>query len=431
MSRLSKLLPASFKGISFFVRDEVMSEGGRRVILHDYPNSSQRYVEDLGQLPQKFTVTAFVTGDDFLNRAEQLEKALQEQGPGKLSMPTFGLLTVYAMPYRKDASQRDIGEIRFELAFTVGKSISGPAQAPDTQETVYQLGDEARQAIGDALESAWIEPTQSSNAIVAQYDLDQATIANESLLTSVDNVSDINTIINFTALNKPTIIRSSSFLRETFVDDLWQKTSVGLSNGAGLSTLLGLTSFGTKLTLSLAEIRSADIAGTSAEATATEIPLWPETTGERVTRNKNRLTLINTARICALVSSYEQAAARTYQTDTEIDETRNNLENEHERLMRIDTENRELVQSQSAVRRAVENLRLAALNVLDDKDQSAYTLTDFYLNAPESSFVLSYMLYAEDFTTVEDVTDQAIILRGLNPDLAADKLTGTVTVLQK
>lgn len=431
MSRLTQLLPASFKGISFFVRDEVMTEGGRRVILHDYPNSSQRYVEDLGQLPQKFTVTAFVTGDDFLNRAGQLEKALQEQGPGKLSMPTFGILTVYAMPYRKDASQRDIGEIRFELAFTLGKSISGPSRTSNTQETVYQLGDEARQAVGNALESAWIEPAQSSNALVSQYDLEQATKANESLLTAVDNVSDIETIVNFVKLNGPTIIRTASFLREIFVDGLWQDTSIGLSSGAGLSTLLGLTRFGTKLTLSLAEIRSADIAGTSAEATATEIPLWPETTGGRVTRNKNRLTLINTARICALISSYEQAAARSYQTDSEIDETRIYLENEHERLMRIDTENRDLIQSESAVRRAVENLRLAALNVLDDKDQSTYTLTEFYLNAPASSFVLSYTLYAEDFTTAEEVNDRAIILRGLNQDQAADKLTGTVTVLQK
>lgn len=429
MSRLSNLLPASFKGIPFFVRNEIQTEAGRRVILHDYPNSSTRYVEDLGQMPPKFSVTAFVTGPDFLNRSDQLERALQEQGAGKLSMPTFGVVTVFALPYRKDASQTAVGEIRFELSFAAGRAISGPIRAPGTIEKVYKRGDTARNELGNALERKWTEPTETSNVLTAIFDLKQMAKSIESLNTVINNTADINTLLGFMDINAPSIVRDANYLKFQ-VTQLWQTVSLGLSGGAGLTTLLGLTRFGSLLTLSLSDIRSADISGTSTDAMETEIPLWPPTTAGRIIRDDNRLELVNTHRVNALICAYEQAADGSYQTDAELDAARLALENEHERLMRDDTENRDLVQSQAEVRRAVEDLRLAAIDVLDQKDQSTFTLTTMSLNAPLSCFQLAYALYAEQFTESGQVSDQAIILRGLNPLQPSDKMVGEISVLQ-
>lgn len=429
MSRLTGLLPASFKSVAFYVRSEVLTEGGRRIILHDYPNSSERYVEDLGELPPKFTVTAFVTGPSFQNNADRLEKILQEKGAGDLVMPNFGRIKVFALPYRKDASQTSVGEIRFELSFVAGKAISGPIRAPVTVETVYRHGDTARQAIGDAMEEKWTEPSITDNVITAIYDLEECAKSTDKLLSSLNNVADVNAINELIGFNAPSIVRSAVYIKSVFVDRLWQTISVGLSGGSGLASLIGLTSFGNALSLSLSDIRSASVSASSTTA-STDVPLWSATTAGRVIRNDNRLTLINTHRVNALICAYEQAADKSYQTDTELDSVRLSLENEHQRLMRVDTENRDLVQSQSAVRRAVEDLRLATLSVMDSKEQSAYSLTTLSLNVPKTAYVLTYDLYAEDFESSDDLNAQTITIRGLNPTQPADKLSGDVTVLQ-
>jgi hypothetical protein len=211
--------------------------------------------------------------------------------------------------------------------------------------------------------------------------------------------------------------------------DLWQTVSVGLSGGQGVSALLDLTTFGSELSLSLSDIKNASIL-TTTNTDSFDIPLWEETTAVRKQRNQNRLSIVNAGRIAALVCAYEQAADTTYSTDVEIEETRFNLETANQRLMRVDTSDKTLIQSQPDVRRAIEDVRLAALQVLDDKEQSVFSLSTIINKAPVGSFSEAYILYAEDLETSEDVTSRAIEVRALNPTQAADKLVGEVTVLQ-
>lgn len=214
---------------------------------------------------------------------------------------------------------------------------------------------------------------------------------------------------------------------------LWRTISVGLKGGKGLDAVLALTRFGSQLSLSLSDIKRATIEddqAITAQQEQTQVPLWPATTGGRVKRNKNRLNLINAGRVAALTNAYEAAAAKEYQTDTEIEESRELLESEHERLMKIDTEDRDLLQSDSSIRAAMEKVRLASLSVLDDKEQSAYSLATIEVASPVSAFALSYQLYAEQQKTSEDVTNSGVVLRDLNPLLIADKLKNNITVLQ-
>jgi len=429
MTRLKQLLPASWKGIPFFIRSEMLTEGGRRIVLHDYPNSSERFVEDLGELPPKFSVTAFVTGDDFIDRAAQLERALKEPGKGRLSMPTFGARPLFALPYKKDASQKDVGEIRFDLEFVSGRAVSGPSAAPKTVQTVYAQGDTARIQIAIALGDLWVDPTDTLNVLAAQFDLKQFTAAIDMIVAVVNNPGDITRIVDLIEVNTASIVRSSSVLSTSFIGQLWQTVSVGLSDGAGISLLTDLTQFGSQLSLSLSDIKNASIPET-VDSDGEGIPLWSPTTALRVERNLNRLSLINSGRVSALVSAYEQAADAAYRTDVEIDETRLTLETEHQRLMRVDTEDKTLIQSRSGVRRAVENIRLSALDVLDQKEQSTFSLTTIKNATAMSAFTMAYDLYAEQLTTSDDLTIRGLELRALNPSQPADKLSGDVTVLQ-
>lgn len=429
MTRLNDLLQASFKGVTFFIRSENMTEGGRRIVLHDYPNSSERYIEDLGQLPEKFSLSAFVSGPNFLNNSDRLERALQEKGKGDLYLPNFGKKTVFALPYRKDATQISVGEISFELSFAIGKVISGPIRAANTTETVYSKGDTLRSIIGRVLNSKWTVPTQTDNAQTAIYDLKQVVSAIDLLKTRLTNIADIESLSNYINLNAPTIVRSKDDMQRVLMTQLWQTVSIGLTGGSGLAALIELTNFGSELSLSLADIRSASTVATPA-AESTQVPLWSETTGGRIIRNSNRLAIVNASRLSALAGAYEQAADTTYDNDQQLDETRKAIENEHKRLMNDDTQNVTFIQSDPEVRFAMEDLRLAALEVLDQKEQSIFTLTTIRKNAPVSSFVLSYNLYAENFETSDQVTDRAVSLRNLNPSQPSDKLNNDLTVLQ-
>jgi prophage DNA circulation protein len=428
MSRLTGLLPASWKGITFLVKNEVLAEGGRRIVLHDYPNSSTRFVEDQGELPPKFSITAFVTGADFIDRAAQLERALREKGKGSLSMPTFGKRILFAMPYKKDASQTAVGEIRFELSFVAGTARSGPIICRPSSETVYAQGDDARQAINTSVDDLWQVPSNSPNVLSAEFDLQEMTSAVRKITSATNNAGDINTLADLIDQNTPNIVRDSGDMASAIVD-LWQSVSVGLTGGAGLSQLLELTSFGSQLSLSLSDIKNANTPDTE-DSDSDEIPLWAATTASRIKRNQNRLSTVNACRVAALVSAYEQAADATYGTDNEIEETRLNLEVAHQRLMRVDTSDKTLIQSQPGVRASVELIRLTALRVLDEKEQSAFELTTITNNVQISSFVQGYTLYAESFTTSEDATTKGLEIRALNPTLPADKLIGETTVLQ-
>ena len=427
-SRLKNLLPALIEGIPVYVKNEIVPEAGRRIILHDYPNSDTRYVEDQGKLPPKFSMSVYVSGADFQNRAEQVERVLNQEGKISVSMPTFGVKSLFAMPYRKDASQREVGEIRFECEFVDGTTLAGPAVAPATAQTVYALGDTARESVEVSLADLWSVPDVTSNVLGAEFDLNQLTESINTVRASVNNVGDISGIQDFIEENTPTLVRDAVELSDAFVG-LWQSISVGLEDGKSISELIELTKYGSGLTLSLSDIKNA----TTDEQVSTDsytIPLWPETTAIRIKRNLNRLSLVNGARMCALITAYEQASAATYKTDTDIEETRQSLEDATHRLMVVDTENKLLIQSQPEVRSAVKDLRLAALAVLEKKEQSAYSLTTIENQTAIGSFCESYLLYGEEFSTAEAVTTRAIEIRELNPLMPVDKLQGTTTVFQ-
>ena len=433
MNRLKQLLPAEFKKVPFLVRNEIMTEAGRRIVLHDYPNSNKRFVEDLGQIPKKFSVTAFVSGNDFMDKANKLEAALKEKGSGILFIPTFGSAEVYALPYKKDAAQSEVGEIKFELSFVAGTAFPGPQYGDETKESVYAKGQIVRQQSATFLESLWISPKETIQALSAQYDLEKYASAIGGLVTAIDVPTDLEGTIDLILLNSHTLVRDGGLLADTWVRDLWQAASVGLEGGKAISELLVLAGWGNAEDLGLSEVFGArypplfvpNPAGT------VEIPLWPTTTTQRIKRNENRLNLINTGRLNALTIAYEQSADKEYQTDLEIDETRADLESVHEIIMRDDTDDRSLIQSQPEVRQSVESLRLAALNVLDQKEQATFILTQIDNQVQISSFAEAYQLYAEDLKISQDITDRAIIIRDLNPSMASDKLIGNTTVIQQ
>ena len=94
------LLPASFRGAPFAVlRND--SQGGRRIALHQYPGRDEPWAEDMGRAPRRFRFSGFIVDNDviFSGVPVQLQRALliaalEAKGPGLLTHPTLGVMSV-------------------------------------------------------------------------------------------------------------------------------------------------------------------------------------------------------------------------------------------------------------------------------------------------------------------------------------------------
>lgn len=78
------LRPASFRGVRFHVDSRGFSTG-RRIHNHEYPKRDQNYPEDMGRATRRWSVDAYVIGDDYMARRDALIRACEQAGPGQYS----------------------------------------------------------------------------------------------------------------------------------------------------------------------------------------------------------------------------------------------------------------------------------------------------------------------------------------------------------
>lgn len=81
MTWRKSLRPASFRGVRFHVHDRTL-ESGRAIHNHEFPKRDTNYPEDMGKKTRSFQVDAYVIGDDYMGRRDQLFAACERIGPG-------------------------------------------------------------------------------------------------------------------------------------------------------------------------------------------------------------------------------------------------------------------------------------------------------------------------------------------------------------
>lgn len=436
--RTERLFPASFRGVEFLARVESQPEAGRKSVLHEYPNSDQRFVEDLGQVVPVFTMDAFVSGDLWRNIASDLEKELNTAGSGKLVMPTFGSRTVYPLPYTKDASQQSVGIISYRLTFAIGNPAAAPEESIPDEQLVFIVGDRSRGLLATLFAAAFAAPALINNAIVAVQDLQNGL---DSMLEDLERVITLEFLTDFTKQIKDLgnkvaklVTTPVDFAKEMIQGDepgvgLWQTTSEGFGTGGNIDASLLFTEFGEQL-LESTEIEGAAIVETVGDETSSNTPYWPEDTQERIDRNENRRTFVRMIRLNALIVSYEQLAAATYNTTDEINKARVKVETAYKAIMLDGAEDKDAIQAENQMKILIESLRSNALAVLQQKEQEVFGLTELDYGYPISRFVLAYNLYGEQFTNDELLTERSEIIRGLNPDKNGTEMKGILTVLE-
>lgn len=115
------LKKGSFRNVPFYWESSSGS-GGRKTVLFDFPNSDTRLSQDLGQIPDKFSLNVYTvgTGSDYYANRDALRDALNKAGAGELVHPTIGLLNVaITEPYTFDESLQELGKCHFSISFAV------------------------------------------------------------------------------------------------------------------------------------------------------------------------------------------------------------------------------------------------------------------------------------------------------------------------
>jgi prophage DNA circulation protein len=159
-----QLQPGSWRGVGF-VLDAAPTKAGRRVALHEYPYRDTIWPEDLGKLPRRFQVSAFLVGDDCYQQKKRMIAACEQAGAGTLVHPTLGSVQCVLMDFTT-TDRRDRGryvEVEFEFIDASTATLSPAASAATgnaVKSMATSLNTVASTALGQNL--AGLRPTPTA-----------------------------------------------------------------------------------------------------------------------------------------------------------------------------------------------------------------------------------------------------------------------------
>lgn len=145
MSWKDLLRKASFRGISFLVSSSDL-ESGRRIVDYEYPEREVGSTEDLGRKKREYSLDAFVLGDDYFQKRDELLAALEDvKGPGELIHPFYGSLNVVCKSIKLKESNTEGRIAVFSLTFTEAGLVADPSTSVDAKSSLLSAAKEAKE----------------------------------------------------------------------------------------------------------------------------------------------------------------------------------------------------------------------------------------------------------------------------------------------
>ncbi|KPY88722.1 Prophage PSPPH01, DNA circulation protein, partial [Pseudomonas syringae pv. tomato] len=126
------LLPASFRGVGFFIEKAVVPVG-RKGQLHEFPQRDEPYFESLGKQAQVHTLTAFIVGRDCFEKRDNLLQALEKDGAGELVHPWLGRMQVQVGQCSVTHTLIEGGMVRLDLVFYPANPLKFPVSTLNTR----------------------------------------------------------------------------------------------------------------------------------------------------------------------------------------------------------------------------------------------------------------------------------------------------------
>jgi len=334
------ILNASFKGVRFFVEKESLPKFGRNLTNHEYPNTSDQFVEDSGGFALNFELDCFVAGLDSKQKLNAVINACNEGGAGRLVMPYLGEYQVYAGECSVSiAPYIDSERIDFKLCFSQSRSEGGLAKDVDTSSIVKANGEAAREAaLVSFSKKNGITKSDPLSKTIAQSDLIQSLRDVRKIINSVPNLARNNELLNsFGQVSKAV----GDLISDSYALGQWLMGSKGIYTllstgvlGEGnfylLSTILDLSnSFESKQTTAINLINfqansffddPETFSGLSSDA------YWVPDTKIRIFRNEQRKAFSEMHRQNLLIIAFELFGDAKFNDDLEAAAAKQKLE---------------------------------------------------------------------------------------------------------
>jgi len=156
MSWQDELLPASFKGVPFYI-DTTTMDFGQRVQLNQYPFSDTPNTLPLGRRARQYTFNCYVIGPEYILARNALLDAVEDTSvPGILTHPTLGIQLVYATDQcQVNFNNKQGGIETFRLVFVEAGLNLFPSIGDDTQFLAALRAAEAAAAIYEDFQSRY------------------------------------------------------------------------------------------------------------------------------------------------------------------------------------------------------------------------------------------------------------------------------------
>ena len=308
------LLPCSFKGVPFyFKRHDV--EGGRKTVIQEFPDSDRRYIQDLGKLNKSFSITGFTTGQDlfYLIERDALIFVLESSGPGILTHPYFGAISVTALNYSLYEENTNQGIATFQINFSVSQTNLTPSVTSNVLGIITEYGLATIDLIASNVNSGYkvsqAYPNNYFDAATKIIDLGVLFGTNVSLLNSnPDNIDNFNsTLISYNE-NAITYTSNPQELSFAITNLFAQANTLPLDAKSSVNFFQLFFNFGE------------------------DDPFLPTITAQQQERQKNRDLLNVIVQLSALCYAYMNASLIGYTTTNDIALIESILEVEYERV---------------------------------------------------------------------------------------------------
>jgi prophage DNA circulation protein len=373
MAILDELVAASFKGATFLI-DGTSTAGGRKTVTHEYPNSDRRFVEDLGELREIYTVTGIIHGDTYFADRDNLIAQLKSSGPGELIHPFYGSVTVVAKPYSLSENLTNLGVATFRMTFERSNESSFPKATANNSSLI----DQKTTSTFDSMKADLINKFNVTKKFTGNF---------------VDATATTTRIAAAMGINSDTVLKVTaetnefSSLLETFVDNI----NVNAFDSTNLAKDL-FNVFGSFNGLGKTAKDQFDILAGLFDFDDDQEEALP-TTVERVERIENRDILDSTMQINSLAQAYNVTTSLDFQTDEDVQNVKNVLDAQYEKVIENNNASDNTVQE-------LKNLRVEVSKFLEKESVNAFRVSTVHTNEIPMT-LLAYQYYGDTEKTVQ------------------------------
>ncbi len=150
---LKTLWAASYKGVPFFFESDD-EEGGRGLVVHEFVNRDDPFVEDLGENARYLSGSAYVHGDDVDAQESSLKQVLASRGAGSLVTPLGGPILVRCETFKRHHEKDKLGYVAFEVRFVREGAAAGLISIPFALNTAFGAADKLASEISSLFSSS-------------------------------------------------------------------------------------------------------------------------------------------------------------------------------------------------------------------------------------------------------------------------------------